>query len=187
MFLSLGVEHDDATVIEVEADGDALVVLDAVPVGRMAVDVVKHHYRTFVALLEQPLIVGFHRHKCQIYVDSLIAEPCLATSRLQIIMEAHPVDDGLGLHLVGYPEIEQSQFAAQPVVAFSQLGIGIIRPMLVDDVSDKPIVGRRLDAETSAMPDSPKPDESLLESVHIPQTAIMMQKYEIIMNSDEEL
>lgn len=164
--MTLGVEHDNAAVIEVEADGDPLVVLNAVPVGRIAVDIVEDDYRVVVALLKQPVKVGLHRHKGQVYVDGLVDDMRLAASCLQIVTETHPVDDGSGLHLVCQTEIETSQLAPQSVVAGTQLLVGIIRPMLVDDVSDKPIVGRRLYAETSAVSDSPQPDESLLKPVH---------------------
>jgi hypothetical protein len=43
MFLAFSVEGDNATVEEVEGDGDTGVVLYAVPIVRMSVDILKDH------------------------------------------------------------------------------------------------------------------------------------------------
>ena len=63
--------------------------------------------------------------------------------------------------IINQPEIKQSQFATQPAVIRSQLLIGIIRPVLVDDIAHKTVVGGRLDAEAPAVPYAPKPNECL--------------------------
>ena len=90
-----------------------------------------------------------------------VAECGFLTACLKILLIA-VAGNNLWLSPVGQAKMESPQFLCQPVVVFPKLSVLIVGPMLIDDISDQPIVSRRLDAETSAVPYAPYPDEQPL-------------------------
>jgi hypothetical protein len=162
MFLAFSVEGDNATVEEVEGDGDTGVVLYAVPIVRMSVDILKDHDRLFVALQKQVVIVGLDGHEGYIDICGLFYQHGLTAACLEIFTIAQPIDNSGWLSLINQSEIEASQLATYPVIVLSQRLVGIVGPRFVDNISLKAIVRRRLDAEASAMTNSAEPNECLL-------------------------
>jgi len=161
MFLSFGVEGNDATVEKVEGDADTRVVLNTVPIVWMAVDILKDDQGLLITLLEQAMVISLDGHKGHIDIGSLINHHSLTTSCLEVVAITQPVNDGGGLSVVDKPEIESSQLATHPVIILSQLLIGIVRPRLVDDIPLEAVVCRRLDAEASAVTNTTEPNTCL--------------------------
>ena len=128
MFLAFGVEGDNTAIEQVKGDADTRVVLYAVPIVRMAVNVLKDYQGLFVALLKQAMVVGLDRHKSHVDIRGFIDHHSFAAACLQVITITQPVDDGGGLSFVDKPEIESSQLTTHPIIILSQLLIGIVWP-----------------------------------------------------------
>ena len=100
MLAAFWVKDDDATVEEIESNGDALVVLYAVPVVGMAVDILKDHHRLFVTFLEQTVVISLDRHEGHIDIGCLIYNDGLTTTGLEILTIAQPVNNSRWLSFV---------------------------------------------------------------------------------------
>ena len=161
MFIAFGVEGNDATVIEIKGNCNTRIMLDAVPIVRMTVDILKDHHRLIVALLKQTVVISLDRHKSHIDIYGLIHYDCLTATSLKIVTIAQPVYNGDRLSLIDQSEVKLSQFSSKAVITLPQLLIGIVWPRLIDDVTLKAIVSGRLDTETSAVTNATEPNECL--------------------------
>ena len=103
-----------------------------------------------------PVVFQFHAHQLIAVAECGFLAACLPVFVVEV------AGDDLWLSPVGQSEMESPQFLRQPVVVFPKLGVLIVGPMLIDDISDQPIVSRRLDAEASAVSYAPYPDEQTL-------------------------
>ena len=162
MFCAFWVEQYDAAVVKVKGYRSPRIVLNAMPVFRILVDILEDDDRLVITLLEQTMVISFNGNDGHVYFLSLIHDICRLTACFQIILEAHPINNSTGLSVVGKAKIETSQLTAKPAISLPQRLIGVIRPMLIDDISHQPVIGRRLNAEASAVVDSAKPNESLM-------------------------
>jgi hypothetical protein len=71
----------------------------------------------------------------------------------------------LGLRKISQAEIQAPQFPDKPIIAL-KLFVGIIRPMLVYHISDKRIIGGRLDTKSSAPMNTTQPHKTALQLIH---------------------
>ena len=128
MFIAFGVEGNDATVIEIKGNCNTRIMLDAVPIVRMAVNILKDHHRLIVALLKQTVVISLDRHKSHIDIYGLIHYDCLTAASLKIVTITQPVYNGDRLSLVDQSEVKLSQFSSKAVITMPQLLIGIVWP-----------------------------------------------------------
>ena len=158
LFGALAVEDDNAAIVEVVADGGTLVVLNALPEWLLLPDVLEDDDRLVGAMLKELLIVGGNGDARQLHRLDALGYPRFPAACQQVFLGSYPIDDDGRLSPVGHAEIQAPQFAREPVVA-RKLLVGIIRPLLVDDIPHELIVSGRLDAKAPAMSPSGKPDE----------------------------
>ena len=149
--MSLLVKKDDTTIVKIESHprtGIALYLMPEVPVAK---DSFYHKNRLAVHLIIYSrhllAVVSTQRHPSQFDMSHLVNHLRLSASRQPecfIIVTLH-----LGrLTPIGKSEIEFAQLAPHGILRHCiQLLIGIVGPMFVNHITDKSIVGRRLNAE----------------------------------------
>ena len=164
------IEEGDAAVIEVEADADAGVGHDGAPLAAVAPQVADHQHRALRGPLEQRRQTVGYRHHGQVVDPSgwqRLHDVGTPATGLQPGSEAGAVDDDTGLQMVGQPQAEAPHPARQPVVGVGlQRVVGIVGPVLIDDVAHEAIVGGRLYAEAAAMPYAAQPDDDVAQFAH---------------------
>ena len=81
----------------------------------------------------------------------------LATASLHVLPHPDEVEDDGGLEMIGQPEIEAAQLATLPMVSLRKSCVGIVWPVLVDNIAYKTEIRWRLYAEAPTMANSLKP------------------------------
>ena len=166
---SLGIEEGDATIVEVEGDGDALTTAYSAPGIRAMADVLDHKYGIRAAAVEQLANAGRSGGEDEgrrVSGRELMANDGLAASCPEVFIVAQQINYRPGLQVVGQAEIQPSQLTTQGAVIESCLPISIVWPMLIDHISHKAIVGGRLYAETPTVAYAPQPYPCLMQMVH---------------------
>ena len=163
------VEEDDEAVVQVEDNGGARVLRDGLCQTAVTAAAFHHEHGLFATFVKKFFKAGvggdqdqLHHVKWQFVVD----DDCLVAAGFQVFRYANPVYGLPGLQEVGQSEVQLAQFAPQLALVPVQLFIGIVGPVLVDDIANEAVVRGRLDAESPAVGQSAQPYPCFLNDVH---------------------
>ena len=156
LFGALGIEEDDATVVEVEGDGGARVGKECVPCGALLSNAFDGDCCRQMLCWQGGDVGGRCEYELRmLVVVRFMADDCASASSPQVVAIAQQVEDDGGLQVVGQTEIETAKAPPLPGVALADGLVGIVWPMLIDHISHEAIVGGRLYAESPTVADAP--------------------------------